>query len=69
MDKLAAANQLNDFLRSVLALGGFRLKYRIVVDPEMGDDRDWERPEILVDLSGPDSTLVLDRNGELLRAP
>ena len=68
MDKLAAANQLNEFLRSVLALGGFRLKYRIVVDPPAGDDRDWERPEILVDLSGPDSTLLLGRNGELLRA-
>ncbi len=69
MDKLAAANQLNEFLRSVLSLGGFRLKYRIVVDPEVSaDDRDWEKPEILVDLSGPDSTLLLSRNAELLRA-
>jgi len=68
MDKLAAANQLNDFLKNVLTLGGFRLKYRIVVDPPAGDDRDWERPEILVDFSGPDATLLLSRNGELLRA-
>jgi spoIIIJ-associated protein len=68
MDKLAAANQLNDFLRSVLTLGGFRLKYRIVVDPPATDDRDWEQPDILVDLAGPDSTLLLSRNGELLRA-
>ena len=68
MDKIAAANQLNDFLRSVLNLGGFRLKYRIVVDPPAGDDRDWEKPEILVDFSGPDSTLLLSRSAELLRA-
>jgi len=68
MDKIAAANQLNDFLKHVLSLGGFRLKYRIVVDPPAGDDRDWEKPEVLVDFSGPDATLLLSRNGELLRA-
>ncbi len=47
--------------------GGLRLKYRITVDPPLPDERDWERPEILVELSGPDSTLLLERGGELLR--
>jgi spoIIIJ-associated protein len=45
-----------------------RLKYRITVDPPLPENRDWERPEIMVDFGGPDSTLLLDRGGELLRA-
>jgi spoIIIJ-associated protein len=32
------------------------------------ENRDWEKPEILVDFAGPDSVLLLDRGGELLRA-
>jgi len=67
-DKVAAANKLNEFLQAVVTHGGLRLKYRIVVDPPLAEDRDWEKPEILVDFSGPDSALLLDRGGELLRA-
>ena len=67
-DKIAAANKINEFLRGVIALGGFRLKYRITVDPPLPEERDWERPEILVELVGPDSSLVLARGGELLRS-
>lgn len=67
-DKVAAANRINEFLRSVVTQGGLRLKYRITVDPPLPQERDWERPEILVDLSGPDSYLLLERGGELLRA-
>jgi spoIIIJ-associated protein len=67
-DKLAAANKINEFLRAVITHGGLRIKYRITVDPPLPENRDWERPEILVDLAGPDSTLLLDRGGELLRA-
>jgi spoIIIJ-associated protein len=66
MDKLAAANKVNEFLQSVVTYGGLHLKYRIVVDPPALND--WEKPEIFVDFSGPDSTLLLDRGGELLRA-
>ena len=68
MDKLAAANKINEFLRAVMTHGGLRLKYRITVDPPLPENRDWERPEIVVDFSGPDSALLLDRGGELLRA-
>jgi spoIIIJ-associated protein len=68
MDKLAAANRINEFLQSVVTNGGLRLKYRITVDPPLPENRDWERPEILVDFAGPDSPLLLDRGGELLRA-
>src|SRR6202451_2446993 len=66
MDKLAAANKINEFLQSVVTNGGLHLKYRIVVDPPAPTD--WEKPEIFVDFSGPDSTLLLDCGGDLIRA-
>lgn len=67
-DKIAAAKKINEFLQGVVSQGGLRLKYRITVDPPLADDRDWEKPEILVELAGPDSPLLLERGGELLRA-
>ena len=67
-DKIAAANKINEFLRGVVLQGGLRLKYRITVDPPLKEERDWERPEILVEFSGPDSALLLERGAELLRA-
>lgn len=67
-DKVAAANKINEFLTGVVNHGGLRLKYRITVDPPLPEERDWERPEILVEFSGPDSTMLLARGGELLRA-
>lgn len=67
-DKIAAAKKIDEFLRGVVAHGGLHLKYRITVDPPLPEERDWERPEILVELAGPDSSLLLERGGELLRA-
>jgi spoIIIJ-associated protein len=55
-------------LNSILIAGDFRLRYKITVDPQVGADREWERPDILVDISGSDSSLVLENGGELLRA-
>ena len=49
-------------------MGGLRLNYRITVDPPLAESRDWEKPEILVEFSGPDSPLLLERGGELLRS-
>ncbi|HTC45825.1 MAG TPA: R3H domain-containing nucleic acid-binding protein [Candidatus Aquilonibacter sp.] len=66
MDKVAAANKINEFLQAVVTHGGLHLKYRIVVDPPALSE--WEKPEVFVDFSGPDSALLLDRGGELLRA-
>jgi len=68
MDKVAAANKINTFLQAVVTHGGLHLKYRIIVDPPLPENRDWEKPEILVDFAGPDTPLLLDRGGELLRA-
>ena len=67
-DKIAAAKKIDALLRVIVTHGGLHLKYRITVDPPLPEERDWERPEILVELSGPDSTLVLERGGELLRS-
>ena len=67
-DKVAAARQIESFLRSVILSGGFKLKYRITVDPPLPEERDWERPQILVELSEPDSDLLLERGAELLRS-
>ncbi len=67
-DKIAAANKINELLRGVVANAGLKLKYRITVDPPLGEERDWERPEILVEFAGPDSPLMLERGAELLRS-
>src|SRR5438093_7885568 len=68
MNKIESANQLNTFLGGVVKYAGLKLKYRITVDPPLSEDRDWERPEILVEFSGPDSSLLLERGAELLRS-
>jgi spoIIIJ-associated protein len=67
-DKITAAKKIGELLQGVVTHGGLRLKYRITVDPPLPEERDWERPEILVEFAGPDSTLLLERGGELLRA-
>ena|SRR5437868_3100757 len=67
-DKIASAKKINELLNGIVAHAGLRLKYRITVDPPLPEERDWERPEILVEFSGPDSSLLLERGAELLRA-
>jgi spoIIIJ-associated protein len=68
-DKIAVAKRINELLTNIIRLGTFKLKYRIVIDPPWAEeDRDWERPLILVDFSGSDSGLLTERGGELLRA-
>src|SRR5438552_974291 len=67
-DRVGAANKINELLGGIVTRGGLRLKYRITVDPPLADNRDWEKPEILVEFSGPDSPLLLERGAELLRS-
>jgi spoIIIJ-associated protein len=68
-DKVAAAKQVNEMLKTALSLAGFRLKYKIVVDPPATEDEDkWNRPAIAVEFEGPDDSLLLARNAELLNA-
>ncbi|HZP16548.1 MAG TPA: R3H domain-containing nucleic acid-binding protein [Terriglobales bacterium] len=68
MNKIESANQLNAFLAGVVKHAGLKLKYRITVDPPIAEDRDWERPEVLVEFAGPDAQLLLERGAELLRS-
>src|ERR1700722_13212863 len=63
-DKLAAAKKINEFLQAVVTHGGLRFKYRIIVDPPLPENRDWETPEILVDFAGADLLAL-----EMLRLP
>ncbi len=67
-EKIAAAKQINVLLNNIVRLGGFRIKYRIAVDPPVTQGAEWDRPAILVDFSGPDSGLLVARGGELLHA-
>jgi spoIIIJ-associated protein len=68
MNKLESANQLNAFLAGVVKHAGLKVRYRITVDPPTAEDRDWERPEVLVEFAGPDAYLLLERGAELLRS-
>jgi len=68
-DKVAVARKIESLLNTVINTGGFKLKYRITVNPPPPPGGgDLEQPEILVELAGPDSNLLLERNGEMLRA-
>lgn len=67
-EKIAAAKQINELLNNIVRLGGFRVKYRIAVDPPVSQGAEWDRPAILVDFSGPDGGMLVARNGELLNA-
>lgn len=66
-DKVAAAKKIDSLLKNIIASGGFKLKYRITVNPPIAAE-EFATPEILVELAGPDSGLVLERGGEMLRS-
>jgi spoIIIJ-associated protein len=67
-DYRAAASTIANFLKLLTTSGGLRLKYRITAGAGAADPDRLEAREIYVELSGPDSVLVTQRNGELLRA-
>jgi spoIIIJ-associated protein len=69
-DLQQAAQKIAGLLANLNKLGGFRLKYRIAAgnaaDPNSPPDLD--SPQLQVELSGPDTPLLTQHNGELLRA-
>ena len=67
-DKIATSKKINELLTGIVKYGDFRLKYRITDDPPVPDNRDWEHPVIVVDFSGADSPMLLERGAELLRS-
>jgi spoIIIJ-associated protein len=67
-DKIAAARRIDALLKVILYQAQLRLRYRITVDPPLPEERDWERPVILVEFAGADADMLLERNAELLRS-
>src|SRR5579863_481140 len=63
-----AAQKIAGFLANLNKLGGLRLKYRITAGDGARDPEDLEARQIYVELGGPDVPLVVQHNGELLRA-
>jgi spoIIIJ-associated protein len=66
-DLQQAAQKIAGFLANLNKLGGLRLKYRISAS-DGGSDAEGLGSRINVELAGPDTPLVTQHNGELLRA-
>ena len=67
-DLQVAAQKIAGFLNTLNKLGGFRLKFRITAGDGARDPQGIEARQIYVELGGPDVPLVVQHNGELLRA-
>ena len=67
-DLQQAAQKIAGFLANLNKLGGLRLKYRITAGDGARDPQGLEGRVIYVELGGPDTPLVTQHNGELLRA-
>src|SRR5580658_3157280 len=67
-DLQQAAQTIARFLANLNKLGGFRLKYRITAGDGARDPEGLEARVIYVELGGPDTQLLTQHNGELLRA-
>ena len=67
-DLQQAARKIAEFLNTLNKLGGMRLKYRISAGNAAPDAEGGAAPQLNVELAGPDVPLVIQRNGEMLRA-
>ena len=67
-DLQQAAQKIAGFLGTLNKLGGMRLKFRITAGDGARDPEGLEARQIYVELGGPDVPLVIQHNGELLRA-
>ena len=67
-DYQAAAQTLVQFLKLLTTNGRLRLRYRITAGAGAADPDGLEARELYVELSGPDTPLLIERSGELLRA-
>ena len=67
-DLQEAAQKIAGFLNSLNKLGGLRLKFRITAGDGARDPEGMEARQIYVELGGPDVPLVIQHNGDLLRA-
>jgi spoIIIJ-associated protein len=67
-DLQQAAQKIAGFLNLLNKLGGLRLKYRITAGEGSSSPEGEGSSQINVELAGPDVPLVVQHNGELLRA-
>src|ERR1700730_12968914 len=67
IDREAAASELRKCLDTIIRAGRFHLCYRVDIAPQLRAD-DLETAEILGDFEGADRPLLLERNGDLLKA-
>ncbi len=67
-DLQQAAQKIAGFLNTLNKLGGLRLKFRITAGDGARDPQGIEARLIYIELAGPDVPLVVQHNGELLRA-
>ena len=67
-DLQQAAQKIAGFLANLNKLGGLRLKYRITAGDGARDPQGLESRVMNVELGGPDTPLLTQHNGELLRA-
>ena len=67
-DLQQAAQKIAGFLATLNKKGGMRLKYRITAGDGTLDAEGHQAPQLCVELAGPDVPLVIQHNGELLRA-
>jgi spoIIIJ-associated protein len=67
-DLKQAAETVASFMQLLTTHGHLVLKYRITAGAGAADPDGFERREIYVECKGPDVDLLLDRDGELLRA-
>jgi spoIIIJ-associated protein len=67
LDREAGAAEIRRCLDTIFRTGRFHLSYRVDIAPQSGDG-DLETAEIVVDFDGPDKQLLLERNGDLLKA-
>lgn len=67
-DLAQAAETVASFMRTLTTFGGLRLRFRITAGAGAMDPNGFERRDIYVECKGPDAALMLENDGELLRA-
>jgi spoIIIJ-associated protein len=67
LDRESAAAEIRRCVDTIVRTGRFHLSYRVDIAPQLGDE-EMETAEIVVNFDGPDKELLLERNGDLLKA-
>lgn len=67
LDRESAAAEIRRCLDTIIRTARFQLSYRVDIAPQLVAE-DLETAEIVVDFDGPDRPLLLERNGDLLKA-